>query len=53
MKEATPEATEKNPQSPKSDFFEDLYGATKPRVIIGGKITREQAAALGIDTDKQ
>jgi hypothetical protein len=49
---ATPETTENNPQSgptPRSDFFQDLYGTNKPRVISGGgKITREQAAALGI-----
>ena len=36
-----------------ADFFESLYDVNnhavqKPRVIGGGKITKEQAAALGI-----
>lgn len=39
-----------------ADFFESLYdvknhAVQKPRVIGGGKISREQAAALGIPTD--
>jgi hypothetical protein len=38
------------------DFFTELYDTInhamqQPRVIGGGKITREQAAALGIPTD--
>jgi hypothetical protein len=44
---------EKQAPTQNQDFFTELYDTNdrathKPRVISGGKITREQAAALGI-----
>lgn len=56
-KATSSETTEKNsPQSgsptPESGFFQDLYGDSGVRPPLGRGITREQAAALGIDTEE-
>jgi len=54
-RKATPSETEKNSQSgptPKPDFFQDLYGHSGVRPPLGRGITREQAAALGINIEE-